>query len=260
MSDDTKESDSYTRPTGDRMLACLGARGCTVGQRIVLAVIAYHDGAGGARPAVERISKLTGISRTSVFTALGALERMGWIRRRQWRGANRYTVAYGEPFPVPETVPLTRMVSKGRKPSRQSGLKQYRQPGPEPERTGKVKPCVLDPPSHIPGNENTYGSALAPTARAASAVLPLPVPLTVPAKGDRSPSAPASDEPDKATSKAPSPGRQTVPAEIAGTVSAIDPERLEREAAYARLKAMDRTERLAIADATRAKASKARAY
>ena len=92
------------------MLVSLGAGGLSPGQRIVLAALAYHDGPGGARPTAERIASLAGMSRSGVFVALAALERAGWIRRRQWRGASRYTVAYGEPFD-PDTVPDGRTVS-----------------------------------------------------------------------------------------------------------------------------------------------------
>ena len=97
---------------GDRMLVCLGMPGLTATERAVLAVIAYHDGNGGARPAAKRIAELAGTSRAQAFAHIGELERKGRLRRSKWRGANRYDVAYGDPFIEGEAVREFQTVSE----------------------------------------------------------------------------------------------------------------------------------------------------
>ena len=116
-------------PPAERMLRCLGMSGVTPTERIVLAVLAYHDGPGGARPAAERIGELARISRSRVFEVLGDLESKGRIRRKQWRGANRYTIAYGAPetvreFQTVKTVRESRTVSRTKPSGNPGGNRQ----------------------------------------------------------------------------------------------------------------------------------------
>ena len=102
----------------ERMLVCLGMEGLTQTERIVLAVIAYHDGNGGAWPKAQTIGDLARISRSRAFAVLKELGRKGRVVRKQWRGANRYRIAYCAPFPRTDTVPDSVTVSEPSIPSR----------------------------------------------------------------------------------------------------------------------------------------------
>ena len=61
----------------DRMMAALGCPGLTGNEARVLAVIAYHDGEGGAWPSYERITGLLTLRRSAVGAALKGLREKG---------------------------------------------------------------------------------------------------------------------------------------------------------------------------------------
>ena len=76
--------------------------GLTWRERVVLAMLAHHDGSGGARPSLQRIADLIGKPRWSVAETVKLLWRKNRLRWRRGRHANVYTIGYGEPFePVP---------------------------------------------------------------------------------------------------------------------------------------------------------------
>ena len=100
--------DQPTRPAppaskvGDRVIKCLGMADLTYRERLVLAVIAYHDGEGGAYPSQARIAEMVGIPRPTVSEVVQCLNRKGRLNWRRGHGymrrANFYVISYGEPY------------------------------------------------------------------------------------------------------------------------------------------------------------------
>ena len=82
-------------PPGERMLAVLGWPGLTDAEKVVVAILAYHDGAQGAYPSVALLERETGLSRAMVFRRLKRLQGKGAISRRKTRTVNVYTIHYG---------------------------------------------------------------------------------------------------------------------------------------------------------------------
>ena len=89
--------DNFTKP-GDRMLACFGMPELHPREQIVLAIIAFHDGAGGAWPSLRTIADKAGISRSWTSEIVGEVERKGRLRRRKAQRTNVYHVCYCTPF------------------------------------------------------------------------------------------------------------------------------------------------------------------
>ena len=87
----------YSKP-GDRMLACFGMRDLHPREQIVLAIVAFHDGAGGAWPSLQTIADKAGISRSWSSETIGELERKGRLERRKAQRTNNYHVCYCAPF------------------------------------------------------------------------------------------------------------------------------------------------------------------
>ena len=86
-----------TKPA-DRMLAVQGMRELWHAERTVLSVLAWHDGPGGARPSIDRIAKLAGMSRFRVVDHLKSIRRKGRVDWVRGRTVNVYTIAYGPMF------------------------------------------------------------------------------------------------------------------------------------------------------------------
>ena len=89
-----------TRPPaiGERMMSCFRMPGLTAREKIVLAIISFHDGPGGAWPSYQRIADEARCSRSVVGEAIRKLRLKGRLRIVKGRTTNRYVVAYHEPF------------------------------------------------------------------------------------------------------------------------------------------------------------------
>ena len=93
MVNDSRTGDKR-QPPGDRMMDVLRASSLTPMERIILAVLAYHDGPGGCYPAAATIADEAGIKRSSVFEYLNGLENKDVLVRQKWKSTNRYTIKY----------------------------------------------------------------------------------------------------------------------------------------------------------------------
>ena len=69
-------------------MACLRMEGLTAREKVVLAVIAFHDGSGSAWPSYQRIADEAKCSRSVVGEAIRELRAQG--------AAPRHAVAYDE--------------------------------------------------------------------------------------------------------------------------------------------------------------------
>ena len=77
------------------MLACYGITDLTHAEKVILSVLAYHDGAGGCYPSYDRIMALSGMSRYAVARHLKGLEEKGCIsRQRRQRKPTQYRIFY----------------------------------------------------------------------------------------------------------------------------------------------------------------------
>ena len=79
-------------PPGERMLRALAIKGIPAGAKVVLAVLAYHDGPGGCFPSAETIAAEAGMSRRNVFAHMNTLEKRGLVLRLHQRHSNRYVL------------------------------------------------------------------------------------------------------------------------------------------------------------------------
>ena len=79
---------------GDRMLAALALPGLTYAERVVAAVIAWHDGDDGAYPAIKTIADKVGMSRSRLFVTLRSLEANGVLARVRRQRTSRYVLDY----------------------------------------------------------------------------------------------------------------------------------------------------------------------
>ena len=95
-----------TRPT-DWMLSIYGMSDLSPREQIVLSIIAWHDGRGGAWPSLASIAGVIKKARSTVADVVKSLELKGRIRKTRGRTTNRYTVAYDEPFTVRENQPVS---------------------------------------------------------------------------------------------------------------------------------------------------------
>ena len=104
------------KPTGkfERMFAALTRPNLTYRERCVLAIIASHDGAGGAWPSQERIARVLGMTRPAVNAAVQSLAAKRWLKSERRHGnerdVNLYEIAYCEPF---EGGPMSRKLTVG---------------------------------------------------------------------------------------------------------------------------------------------------
>lgn len=79
---------------GERMMAVL-AMPLSHRQARVLAVIANHDGPGGARPSLARIAREAGLKhRARAAETVAELENLGVLERQRGKHANTYKVIY----------------------------------------------------------------------------------------------------------------------------------------------------------------------
>ena len=90
------------RTIADRMLSTYGMTDLSPREQIVLSIIAYHDGRGGAWPSLASIARVIAKKRSTVADVVKSLELKGRIRKTRGQTTNRYTVAYDEPFSVRE--------------------------------------------------------------------------------------------------------------------------------------------------------------
>ena len=84
------------------MAACLAKADLTWRERVMLAVVAYHDGDGGALPSQERLADMLDMRVSRVNEAIrgpGAKGRFQWeARHGSARAPNLYKITCGEPF------------------------------------------------------------------------------------------------------------------------------------------------------------------
>ena len=138
-------------------------------QARVLAVIAYHDGPGGARPSLAKIACEAGLKhRARASETVGELVDLGVLKRRHGKHANTYEVIYAwqpqcprkadsvEDQPVPHSVQERRTVRPPCLSVRDSQSTVSANPGHEPEEpesrtvsggTASSPPQIPSPPS-----------------------------------------------------------------------------------------------------------------
>lgn len=87
------------------MLLCFGMPGLTPVERIVLSVVAFHDGERGCFASVETLAdECGGLPRRGVFRALRSLERKGRITRTRRRNEpSVLRVVYGSEVTLSDT-------------------------------------------------------------------------------------------------------------------------------------------------------------
>ena len=94
---------------GERMAACLAKADRTWRERVMLAVVAYHDGDGGAFPSQERLADMLDMRVSRVNEAirdLGAKGPLQWeARHGSARAPNLYKITCGEPFESGGRIP-----------------------------------------------------------------------------------------------------------------------------------------------------------
>ena len=101
MDDSSTGAGGKPDHTADRMAACLGMKGLTDRERILLSAIAFHDGPGGAFPGHHRLGEIVGVKRRQLINILESIRRKGrvsWARRHgNQHLPNVYRIAYGDP-------------------------------------------------------------------------------------------------------------------------------------------------------------------
>ena len=71
-------------------------------EQIILAILAYYDGAGGAWPSLAKLASQAKIARSTVADVVKSLRHKGRLWVTGSRTTNRYTVAYHAPFDPPQ--------------------------------------------------------------------------------------------------------------------------------------------------------------
>ena len=92
-------------PTGARMMTVMRMKGLSDKARLVLAVLANHDGAGGCYPSRALIASEASMSPRSVDRALAECRSRGVLNSRQRRGSNVYKIDYGWTAEGRQTAP-----------------------------------------------------------------------------------------------------------------------------------------------------------
>ena len=108
-----------TRPIADRMMACFRMADLHPREQIILAIIAFHDGPGGAWPSLAKLAGEAKIARSTVADVVKSLKRKGRILVTRGRSTNRYRVAYFEPFTVRENQTVRNVSDCQGDPNRQ---------------------------------------------------------------------------------------------------------------------------------------------
>ena len=80
----------------DRMMVCL-KMALDHARARVLAVLAFHDGPGGASPSAATLADGASMTRSAVFKHLAALESLGVLIRRKGKTTNSYAINYAWP-------------------------------------------------------------------------------------------------------------------------------------------------------------------
>ena len=97
--------NTHPRPISERMMACFRMEDLTPREQIILAILAYYDGDGGAWPSLAKLASQAKIARSTVADVVRSLRAKGRIRVTRGRTTNRYIVAYDAPF---ETLSVRR--------------------------------------------------------------------------------------------------------------------------------------------------------
>ena len=98
QSHDTKNLNDTQSPA-DRMLRCLGMTDLTPSEKLVLTVVAYHDGPNGAYPSFATIADHLNIHRSSVAQYIKQIEGKGrLIHQRRRRATSIYEIFYDIPL------------------------------------------------------------------------------------------------------------------------------------------------------------------
>ena len=92
-------------PTAARMMTVMRMKGLSDKARLVLAVLANHDGAGGCYPPRALIASEASMSPRSVDRALAECRSRGVLNSRQRRGSNVYKIDYGWTAERRQTAP-----------------------------------------------------------------------------------------------------------------------------------------------------------
>ena len=108
-----------TRPIADRMMACFRMADLHPREQIILAIIAFHDGPGGAWPSLAKLAGEAKIARSTVADVVKSLKPKGRILVTRGRSTNRYRVAYDEPFTVGENQTVRNVSDCQGDPNRQ---------------------------------------------------------------------------------------------------------------------------------------------
>ena len=108
--------NTHPRPISERMMACFRMADLTPREQIVLAIIAYHDGDGGAWPSLAKLASQAKIARSTVADVVKSLRHKGRLWVTGSRTTNRYTVAYDVPFDQPQMTVRERLTVR-RNPS-----------------------------------------------------------------------------------------------------------------------------------------------
>ena len=116
--------NTQPRPISERMLTVQGMTDLTHAERTLLSVIAYHDGPGGAFPAIATLAEHCGISMSWTKELLQNIKlkgRLSWRRRR--RATSVFTINYDAPILEVRELQTLRI------PLRSQGITPVRSPG-----------------------------------------------------------------------------------------------------------------------------------
>lgn len=101
-------------PTAARMMTVMRMKGLSDKARLVLAVLANHDGAGGCYPSRALIAFEASMSPRSVDRALAECRSRGVLNSRQRRGSNVYKIDYEWTAEGRQTAPTAGEVKPGK--------------------------------------------------------------------------------------------------------------------------------------------------
>ena len=154
----------------DRMMVVL-AMSLFHRQARVLAVLAFHDGPGGASPSLARIAREAGLKhRARVAETVAELEDIGVLKRRRGKHANTYEVDYewrpqcpgeADTEPAAPQCPGETDTGEGPPEGHSVQVRRYTVSGPpghepeEPEGTPSTPPRVEGVPSPSVAREQT---------------------------------------------------------------------------------------------------------
>ena len=97
-----REGEATPSYSGERMIAMLLHPGLTSGERAVAALLAYHDGVGGAWPGVKTIARSLGMSERTAKRHIAALVERGLVRRIRCGRRRLYELSYPKREHIPD--------------------------------------------------------------------------------------------------------------------------------------------------------------